>query len=271
MERQTPALPHQPDTTRTSTEDLTETTTDNRCRPTAPTDAPPAQVRPHLSHHPHPKESKDGAGENDAVTVPRYGPDTAPLRAAGTRRGDIPRRPGSALAGPTEAPHVRAAAGAPSPAEQWNTLRPKLEGIKGTWTNQSYTGSVSRTMPDTALLGNGDVGVTSGGSTGVKSFYVSKGDFWAGNPATSPDLATYLRNLGGHLAIGGRWDDAVNATEESAELLRRLTTLHPGVHEPDLAAALTILSHALTQLGRPAEARKASQEATALDHRPPHR
>ncbi|MFJ5683921.1 glycosyl hydrolase family 95 catalytic domain-containing protein [Streptomyces sp. NPDC093099] len=92
--------------------------------------------------------------------------------------------PGSAVAGPAGAAPVRAAAGAPSPAEQWNILRPKLEGIKGTWTNQSYTGSVSRTMPDTALLGNGDVGVTSGGSTGVKSFYVSKGDFWAGNPTT---------------------------------------------------------------------------------------
>lgn len=84
--------------------------------------------------------------------------------------------PGGALAAP-------AVADAPSPSAQWEALRPKLAGIKGVWTNQSYTGSVQNTMPDTALLGNGDVGVTSGGSTGVKSFLVSKGDFWSGNPA----------------------------------------------------------------------------------------
>ncbi|MCL7382484.1 tetratricopeptide repeat protein [Streptomyces sp. 35G-GA-8] len=91
------------------------------------------------------------------------------------------------------------------------------------------------------------------------------------NPATAPDLATYLRNLGSHLAIAGQWDDAVNATGESAELLRPLTAHHPGAHEPDLAATLTILSHALEQLGRQAEARKASREAAALNHQPPHR
>ncbi|MEU0955402.1 tetratricopeptide repeat protein [Streptomyces niveus] len=90
-------------------------------------------------------------------------------------------------------------------------------------------------------------------------------------PATSPDLATYLRNLGGHLTIGRRWGDAVDAAEESAELLRRLTVLHPGVHEPDLAAALTILGQALGRLGRRAEAKEALREATALRVRPPHR
>jgi hypothetical protein len=57
--------------------------------------------------------------------------------------------------------------------------------IKGVWTDQAYTNSVSRSMPDTALLGNGDIGVTSGGSEGVKTFYVSKGNFWAGNPGPS--------------------------------------------------------------------------------------
>ena len=33
-------------------------------------------------------------------------------------------------------------------------------------------------MPDSALLGNGDVGIASGGARGEKTFYISKGDFW---------------------------------------------------------------------------------------------
>ncbi|WP_405801308.1 tetratricopeptide repeat protein [Streptomyces sp. NBC_01506] len=88
------------------------------------------------------------------------------------------------------------------------------------------------------------------------------------HPATRPDLAGCLRNLGGHLAIGERWGEAVAAAEESAQLLRPLTAPHPGVHEPTLAAALTILSHALGRLGRRAEASRASQEAASLSHGP---
>ena len=40
-------------------------------------------------------------------------------------------------------------------------------------------------MPNTALLGNGDIGVTSGGGDGFKTFYISKGNFWTGNPSPS--------------------------------------------------------------------------------------
>ncbi len=53
------------------------------------------------------------------------------------------------------------------------------------WTTQTYSGAVNRTMPDTALLGNGDIGVTSGGrARDSKTFHISKGDFWtsAGSP-----------------------------------------------------------------------------------------
>ncbi|WP_405607591.1 tetratricopeptide repeat protein [Streptomyces sp. NBC_01508] len=91
------------------------------------------------------------------------------------------------------------------------------------------------------------------------------------DPAASPALAACLRNLGTHLAIGGRWGDAVDVVAESVALLRRLTAQHPGVHEPGLAGALTVLSHALGRLGRRAEARQASREAAALGHRPPRR
>lgn len=78
-----------------------------------------------------------------------------------------------------------AQAAAPTPDQQWTEIQNLVGPIRGVWTDQSYTNSVSRSMPDTALLGNGDIGVTSGGSAGVKTFYISKGNFWAGNPGPS--------------------------------------------------------------------------------------
>src|SRR4051812_38592890 len=77
------------------------------------------------------------------------------------------------------------AGGTPTPTQQWTEVQQLLTGIKGQWTNQAYSEAVSRTMPGTALLGNGDIGVTSGGGDGFKTFYISKGNFWAGNPSPS--------------------------------------------------------------------------------------
>ncbi|MDX3852423.1 discoidin domain-containing protein [Streptomyces sp. AK02-01A] len=116
--------------------------------------------------------------------------------------------PGTALAGTSSARAL--AAGPPTAAQQWDTLKAKLSGIKGVWTDQSYSGSLSNTMPDTALLGNGDVGVTSGGSTGVKTFYVSKGDFWNANPSPKPapiggvTITGTTAQPSGNLALGAR-------------------------------------------------------------------
>jgi hypothetical protein len=99
-------------------------------------------------------------------------------------------------------------AGPPSTSQRWAALQSTLSGIKGQWTNQDYTGAVSDIMPQTALLGNGDVGVTSGGSTGVKTFYVSKGDFWDGNPTPEPaalggvTLQSSIPAPGSNLALG---------------------------------------------------------------------
>lgn len=69
---------------------------------------------------------------------------------------------------------------APPADSDWATISAKLAGITGVWTNETYSGAISDTMPDTALLGNGDVGVSSAGAPGVKTFVVSKGDFWNG-------------------------------------------------------------------------------------------
>jgi alpha-L-fucosidase 2 len=99
-------------------------------------------------------------------------------------------------------------AGPQNAGQRWAALKAVLSGIKGQWTNQDYTGAVSDIMPQTALLGNGDVGVTSGGSTGVKTFYVSKGNFWDGNPTPEPaalggvTLRSSIPAAGSDLALG---------------------------------------------------------------------
>ncbi|WP_066375362.1 discoidin domain-containing protein [Herbidospora mongoliensis] len=76
-------------------------------------------------------------------------------------------------------------AAVPTADQQWAEIQQLVGAVKGRWTTQTYSGAVSRTMPDTALLGNGDIGVTSGGGQGSKTFYISKGDFWtsAGSPS----------------------------------------------------------------------------------------
>ncbi|MFJ1598833.1 discoidin domain-containing protein [Streptomyces sp. NPDC088261] len=115
-----------------------------------------------------------------------------------------------AVAAPLVVPGTAVAAGPPTAAQQWDTLKAKLTGIKGVWTDQSYAGAVSNTMPNTALLGNADVGVTSAGSTGVKTFLVSKGDFWNANPTPRPapiggvTLTGTAAQPTGNLALGAR-------------------------------------------------------------------
>ncbi|MFI6604656.1 glycosyl hydrolase family 95 catalytic domain-containing protein [Nonomuraea sp. NPDC050536] len=59
----------------------------------------------------------------------------------------------------------------------WKRIQKIVGGISGEWTDDGYAGAYSDKMPDTALLGNGDVGVTSAGAAGQKTFLVSKSDF----------------------------------------------------------------------------------------------
>ncbi|GAB6011416.1 glycosyl hydrolase family 95 catalytic domain-containing protein [Viscerimonas tarda] len=53
----------------------------------------------------------------------------------------------------------------------------------GEWNDNTYQGLITDRVPNTALMGNGDIGVTSGGDKTTKTFYISKGDFWAYNGA----------------------------------------------------------------------------------------
>ncbi|GAA0380345.1 hypothetical protein Acor_01890 [Acrocarpospora corrugata] len=78
-----------------------------------------------------------------------------------------------------------AAAATPTPDQQWTAVQQLVGAIKGRWTSQNYAGFISRTMPETALLGNGDIGVASGGGEGFKTFAISKGNFWTVNGGNS--------------------------------------------------------------------------------------
>ena len=89
--------------------------------------------------------------------------------------------------------------------DNWAEIQSIISDYYGEWTDTSYPGAVSSYTPDTALLGNGDIGLSSGGDAQTKTFYISKGDFWEYNgtqkavggysimekeePETNPNLA----------------------------------------------------------------------------------
>ena len=58
-----------------------------------------------------------------------------------------------------------------------------LDEHQGPLDHQTYPDAVVQGMPSTALLGNGDIGITSAGSPGVKTFLISKGTSGAATPA----------------------------------------------------------------------------------------
>lgn len=83
-------------------------------------------------------------------------------------------------------PTAFAADGAPVPtgdaaAAEWSEIQSIISQYYGEWTEPTYPGAVNNRIPNTALLGNGDVGVSSAGSATEKSFNISKGDFWEYN------------------------------------------------------------------------------------------
>lgn len=61
---------------------------------------------------------------------------------------------------------------------EWEKISRILERYYGEWTSPDYPEAVSSRIPNTALLGNGNIGISSDGSSTVKSYRISKGDFW---------------------------------------------------------------------------------------------
>ena len=76
---------------------------------------------------------------------------------------------------------VRQAEAADLSESGWEEIQSIVGRYYGEWTDTSYAGAVSSYTPDTALLGNGDIGLSSGGDAETKTFYISKGDFWEYN------------------------------------------------------------------------------------------
>ena len=64
---------------------------------------------------------------------------------------------------------------------QWEEVSGIISQYYGEWTEPNYPDAVNNRMPFTALLGNGDVGVSSDGSASEKRFNISKGYFWEYN------------------------------------------------------------------------------------------
>ncbi|WP_457653113.1 tetratricopeptide repeat protein [Rhodocaloribacter sp.] len=85
------------------------------------------------------------------------------------------------------------------------------------------------------------------------------------NPdAFYPDLAGTLNNLGARLSELGRREEALQATEEAADLYRNLARNNPDVFYPDLAATLNNLGVDYAALGRREDALQATEEAAKL-------
>ena len=101
-------------------------------------------------------------------------------------------------------PNVRAQEnGNNAAADQWEQIKTMLESFGGEWITPDYTGAVSDYIPQTALLGNGDVGVTSYGNATEKTYLISKGDFWNCGDMETNQLSGTNPNRISPLALGG--------------------------------------------------------------------
>lgn len=99
---------------------------------------------------------------------------------------------------------------------QWNNIQSVVSRYYGEWNNTSYNGAITDGMPNTALLGNGDVGVTSAGNELSKSFYISKSDFWTyGTGSASSPCPPIL--IGG-VTIGEQTKDVIPEPETDINL-----------------------------------------------------
>ena len=75
-------------------------------------------------------------------------------------------------------PNVRAQEnGNNAAADEWEQIKTMLESFGGEWITPDYTGAVSDYIPQTALLGNGDVGVTSYGNATEKTYLIPEVPF----------------------------------------------------------------------------------------------
>ncbi len=82
-----------------------------------------------------------------------------------------------------------------------------------------------------------------------------------------PGLAMSLNNLGERLSVLGRWEEALEASQEATDIGRRLAEGRPDAFLPDLARSLNNLGAMFSHLGRGEEALAATQEAVDIRRR----
>ena len=70
---------------------------------------------------------------------------------------------------------------------EWEEVQSIISQYYGEWNEPDTEGVLNTRIPNTALLGNGDVGLASAGNDSIKQFLISKSDFWEynGNPTYS--------------------------------------------------------------------------------------
>lgn len=86
---------------------------------------------------------------------------------------------------------------------QWETLRETLKNYTPVWNDATYKGAVAQRMIETALMGNGDVGVNSSGNSKEKSYLISKQDFWNCGNMNTDNIGSADAGRVSPLSVGG--------------------------------------------------------------------
>ena len=86
---------------------------------------------------------------------------------------------------------------------QWESLRETLKNYTPTWNDATYKGAVAQRMVETALMGNGDVGVNSSGNSKEKSYLISKQDFWNCGNMNTDNIGSADAGRVSPLSVGG--------------------------------------------------------------------
>lgn len=86
---------------------------------------------------------------------------------------------------------------------QWDSLQETLKKYTPTWNDSAYKGAVAQRMVETALMGNGDVGVNSYGNSKEKTYLISKQDFWNCGNMNTDDISSADAGRVSPLSVGG--------------------------------------------------------------------
>jgi ribosomal protein L24 len=87
--------------------------------------------------------------------------------------------------------------------EEWSNLKAKIGQYDANWTDGNLKNAVSQRMIETALMGNGDVGVNSAGNEKEKSYLISKQDFWNCGNMNTDNIGNADARRVSPLSVGG--------------------------------------------------------------------